>query len=98
LGSVGQNFAAGMTGGAIYVAAGRETLAARINPQQLSIEAPTPAEQKVLRELLETHERLTGSRVARSLLRFDRHLAGFCRVIPAAAETLAPLVEPDARA
>ncbi len=95
LGTVGQNFAAGMTGGVIYVAGNRETLAARTNPQQLSIEAPTAAEQKVLRELLETHERLTGSRIARSLLRFDRHLAGFCRITPAAAAVIAPLVETE---
>ena len=85
LGAVGQNFAAGMTGGVIYVAGSRESLAARTNPQQLSIDAPTAAEQKLLRELLETHERLTGSRIARSLLRFDRHLAGFCRITPAVA-------------
>jgi glutamate synthase domain-containing protein 3 len=93
LGSVGQNFAAGMTGGVIYVAGSRESLAARINPQQLSIDAPTAAEQKLLRELLETHERLTGSRIARSLLRFDRHLAGFCRITSAAATAMAPPVE-----
>jgi glutamate synthase domain-containing protein 3 len=96
LGAVGQNFAAGMTGGAIYVAGNRETLAARTNPQQLEIEAPTAAEQKMLRELLETHERLTGSRIARSLLRFDRHLAGFCRITPAANAVSTPLVETEA--
>jgi glutamate synthase domain-containing protein 2/glutamate synthase domain-containing protein 1/glutamate synthase domain-containing protein 3 len=96
LGPVGQNFAAGMTGGVIYVAANRETLSARTNPQHLAVDAPTPAEQKVLRELLETHERLTGSRIARSLLRFDRHLAGFCRITPATAAAVAPLVETDA--
>jgi glutamate synthase domain-containing protein 3 len=95
LGGVGQNFASGMTGGVIYVAGNRESLAARVNPQQLSIEAPTPAEQKLLRELLETHERLTGSRVARSLLRFDRHLAGFCRITPVVAAALAPMVETE---
>jgi len=95
LGGVGQNFAAGMTGGVIYVAGSRESLAARTNPQQLAIDAPTPAEQKQLRELLETHERLTGSRVARSLLRFDRQLAGFCRVTPAVAEVVAPLVDTE---
>jgi glutamate synthase (ferredoxin) len=98
LGTVGQNFAAGMTGGVIYVAGNRESFAARLNPQQLSIEAPTPAEQKLLRDLLETHERLTGSRVARSLLRFDRHLAGFCRVTPVTAAALAPDVETDVEA
>jgi glutamate synthase (ferredoxin) len=96
LGGVGENFAAGMTGGVIYVAGGRETLAARTNPQQLVIDAPTPAEQKLLRDLLETHERLTGSRVARSLLRFDRHLAGFCRILPATLAANAPLGETDA--
>ena len=98
LGPVGQNFAAGMTGGVIYVAGNRETLASRINPQQLAIDAPTLAEQKQLRDLLETHERLTGSRVARALLRFDRHLAGFCRVSPAAAVVTAPVVEEVAEA
>ena len=95
LGSVGQNFAAGMTGGVIYVAGNRETLATRINPQQLAIDAPTPAEQKLLRDLLEAHERLTGSRVARALLRFDRHLAGFCRITPTVAAIAAPLVEAE---
>ena len=96
IGNVGQNFAAGMTGGVIYVAGSRESLAARTNPQQLSIDAPTAAEQKLLRELLETHERLTGSRVARSLLRFDRHLAGFCRITPVMAAAIAPMVETEA--
>jgi glutamate synthase domain-containing protein 1/glutamate synthase domain-containing protein 3 len=95
LGSVGQNFASGMTGGVIYVAGSRASLAARTHPQQLAIDAATPAEQRLLRELLETHERLTGSRVARGLLRLDRHLAGFCRVTPAAAGIAAPLVEPE---
>ncbi|MGH9141947.1 MAG: glutamate synthase-related protein, partial [Vicinamibacterales bacterium] len=93
LGAVGQNFAAGMTGGVIYVAGGRESLSARINPQQLAIDAPTVAEQQLLRELLEAHERLTGSRIARSLLRFDRHLAGFCRITPAVVEASVPLVD-----
>jgi glutamate synthase domain-containing protein 2/glutamate synthase domain-containing protein 3 len=96
LGTVGQNFAAGMTGGVIYVAANRESLAARTHPQHLAIDAPTVAEQKVLRELLETHERLTGSRVARSLLRFDRHLAGFCRITPVMAAVVTPSIEIEA--
>jgi glutamate synthase domain-containing protein 2/glutamate synthase domain-containing protein 1/glutamate synthase domain-containing protein 3 len=96
LGPVGQNFAAGMTGGVIYVAANRESLAARTHPQHLAIDAPTLAEQRLLRELLETHERLTGSRVARSLLRFDRHLAGFCRITPVIAAAVASSIEIEA--
>jgi glutamate synthase (ferredoxin) len=96
LGTVGQNFAAGITGGVLYVAASREVLAARTHPQQIAIDAPTLAEQHLLRELLETHERLTGSRVARALLRYDRHLAGFCRITPASTVPLEPLVETEA--
>jgi glutamate synthase domain-containing protein 2/glutamate synthase domain-containing protein 1/glutamate synthase domain-containing protein 3 len=96
LGPVGQNLAAGMTGGVIYVAANRESLAARTHPQHLAIDAPTVAEQKVLRELLEAHERLTGSRVARSLLRFDRHLAGFCRITPVMAAVVTSSIEIEA--
>jgi glutamate synthase (NADPH/NADH) large chain len=96
LGAIGHNFAAGMTGGVVYVAGGRESLASRLNPRQLTVDAPTAAEQKLLRELLETHERLTGSRIARSLLRFDRHLAGFCRVTPAVTKSIAPLADTDA--
>jgi glutamate synthase (ferredoxin) len=95
LGTVGQNFGAGMTGGVIYVVGNRESLGGRINPEQLAIDAPTVAEQKLLRELLEAHERLTGSRIARSLLRFDRRLAGFCRITPAVAAVIAPLVDAD---
>jgi glutamate synthase domain-containing protein 2/glutamate synthase domain-containing protein 3 len=93
LGRVGKNFAAGMTGGVVYVCNGREALALRTHPQQLAVEAPTLAEQKILRELLETHERLTGSRVARALLRYDRNLAGFCRVTPIQATVVAAPVE-----
>ncbi len=57
---------------------------------------PTLAEQKLLRELLETRERLTGSRVARALLRFDCHLAGFCRITPAVVSLAAPIIEREA--
>lgn len=92
LGKVGLNFAAGMTGGVVYIGNGREMLASRTHPQQLAIDTPTLAEQKILRELLETHERLTGSRVARALLRYDRNLAGFCRVTP--IQTVAVAVTP----
>jgi len=82
LGPVGRNFAAGMTGGVAYALAGRQLLAARTSPEQLAIEAPTAADQKILRELVEAHERLTGSRVARNILRNDRLLASFCKVTP----------------
>ena len=40
------------------------------------------AERTILRDLLTAHERLTGSRVARAILRSDRALSHFWRVAP----------------
>src|SRR5262249_60250750 len=77
LGSIGANFAAGMTGGVAYVCDRRQTLVARTNAQQLSIEPLTPADQLVVRDLLETHERLTGRRLARPLPPHHPRLATF---------------------
>jgi glutamate synthase (ferredoxin) len=95
LGPIGRNFAAGMTGGVAYVSVARQTLAARTHPQQLAIDTPSATDQKFLRELLEAHESLTGSRIARRILRHDRLLGGFCKVTPAQAAIVAPIVEAE---
>jgi hypothetical protein len=47
------------------------------------------------RELLQTHGRLAGCRVARLLLRFARRLAWFDRITSASTVPMAPLVETD---
>jgi len=89
LGPVGQNFGSGMTGGVAYVCDRKRALAARINPQQLSVEALTASDQRVLRQLLELHEQLTGSRLARTILRRDRAFTTFKRVVSLAAPAMA---------
>jgi len=89
LGPVGQNFGSGMTGGVAYVCDRKRALAARINPQQLSVEALTASDQRVLRQLLELHEQLTGSRRARTILRRDRAFTTFKRVVSLAAPAMA---------
>jgi glutamate synthase (ferredoxin) len=91
LGPVGQNFGSGMTGGVAYVCDRKRTLAGRINPQHLSVEALTASDERVLRPLVELHERLTGSRLARTILRRDGAFTTFKRVVsvtapPAASE------------
>jgi len=91
LGPIGRNFAAGMTGGVAYVLIGRHQLAARTHPQQLVIDAPNAADQKLLRDLLEAHERFTGSRVARALLRTERLLGSLCKVTPVRVEAAEPV-------
>src|SRR5207237_2836238 len=67
LGRIGRNFAAGMTGGVAYVAMDRDSLAARVDPQQIAIDLPSADEQQLLREILLAHERPTGSRTARTI-------------------------------
>ncbi len=85
LGSIGRNFASGMTGGVAYVCDRKHSLVGRADPQHLLIEVLTAADHKLVVELLETHERLTGSRLARAILRHDRGLTTFKRVVSAAA-------------
>jgi glutamate synthase domain-containing protein 2/glutamate synthase domain-containing protein 3 len=82
LGPVGSNFAAGLTGGVAFVLDRKRTLAARVNPQLVSVDALVASDRKPLLELLEAHERLTGSRLARSILRNDPTLTAFVRVSP----------------
>jgi glutamate synthase domain-containing protein 3 len=85
LGGVGRNFGAGMTGGVAYVLDRRRTLAARINADLLAVEPLGPADRQILRPLLDAHERFTGSRAARAILRNDPALAAFVRVSAVAA-------------
>jgi glutamate synthase domain-containing protein 3 len=82
LSAVGRNFAAGMTGGVAYVCDRKQAIAARTAIHDLAIEPLTLADQKIVRELVETHERLTGSRLARAILRNDPGLTTFKRVAP----------------
>jgi glutamate synthase (NADPH) large chain len=84
LGSIGRNFASGMTGGVAYVCDRKHALVAQVDPQHLRVEPLAAADHQTVVELLETHERLTGSRLARAILRHDRGLTMFKRVISAA--------------
>jgi len=83
LGPTGRNFAAGLTGGTVFVLGAREAVAARSSRTEVAIESLTPGDHVIVRDLLEQHARLTGSRVARALLRNDPTLSSFCRVVPA---------------
>src|SRR5207249_6944722 len=84
LGPVGRNFAAGMTGGAAFVRASRDAVGRRIDHAETTVDGLTPSDHALVRDLLELHVRLAGSRLARALLRTDPALSSFCRVKPAA--------------
>jgi glutamate synthase domain-containing protein 2/glutamate synthase domain-containing protein 1/glutamate synthase domain-containing protein 3 len=85
LGPCGSNFAAGMTGGVAYVLDRHQRLARRVNPDLIAVGALSQGERKLLEELLVAHERATGSRVARAILRKDPAFSSFVAVRSAAA-------------
>jgi glutamate synthase domain-containing protein 2/glutamate synthase domain-containing protein 1/glutamate synthase domain-containing protein 3 len=94
LGPVGRNFAAGMTGGIAFVSDRQKTLAGRSTTDLLSVQTLTAAEQRQVRELIDAHERLTGSRVARAILRNDPGLSTFVAVRAAQIAARHAEVEP----
>ncbi|MDJ0949434.1 MAG: glutamate synthase large subunit [Alphaproteobacteria bacterium] len=84
LGPVGDNFAAGMTGGMAFVLDRLDALDVHINPDSVVWE-PVESEhwEAVLRGLVEDHVRETQSRFAETLLaEWDRVLPMFRQVVP----------------
>ncbi|KAB3519268.1 glutamate synthase large subunit [Corynebacterium sp. zg254] len=64
LGSIGNNFAAGMSGGIAYLLDDGTDVASRINPELVEIEKITDADELAwLTETIDTHRKLTGSTV-----------------------------------
>ncbi|HWV58057.1 MAG TPA: glutamate synthase-related protein, partial [Longimicrobiales bacterium] len=84
LGGTGRNFAAGMSGGVAYVLDPSGTFHERCNQELVEIEPVTePADEAVLRRLIERHHRFTGSTVAERILSdWPRALGHFVRVMP----------------
>jgi glutamate synthase (NADPH/NADH) large chain len=82
LGSVGRNFAAGMSGGVAYVWDYNGTLPEYINPGMVEIvELETEDEEKLL-SMVREHMQLTGSEVAQEILgNWAEHRTEFVRVI-----------------
>jgi len=83
LGETGRNVGAGMTGGQLYVYDVAERLPLRLNEQLVSASRPSAGELELVRELLERHERYTGSsRAAALLARWEKQLHLWSRVAP----------------
>ena len=83
LGPVGDNFAAGMSGGVAYVLDEEDSLARRIHAGALEVGPVAGAWTEELKAMLETHARLTGSPKASSILsHWTEALPAFKMVIP----------------
>ncbi len=84
LGSVGKNFAAGMSGGIAYVLDEHNTLYRNLNKELVLMENVEEASDiDEIRGLLEKHLKLTGSKKAAAILEdFDDNIAKFKKIIP----------------
>lgn len=98
LGPVGDNFAAGMTGGMAFVYDSDGAFARKANAETVQIQAVETAHwEGVLKELVEEHARETQSRhAARILADWDREVVKFRQIVP--KEMLARLAHPVRRA
>ena len=82
LGPVGDNFAAGMSGGIAWVLDEQSTLNSHLNTGHVQIAPVAPAQAGELRRLLIMHEKATGSRKAREILaNYEAWLPSFRAVI-----------------
>jgi glutamate synthase domain-containing protein 3 len=83
IGTTGRNFAAGMSGGIAFVLDDEGDFAQRCNLATVTLEEPQVEDLVIVRNLLERHELLTGSDVAKRLLRGWRQARErFVKVLP----------------
>jgi len=93
LGEVGQNFAAGMTGGVAYVFDERGTLRSRIGDAGVACETPTEGDLARIRALIEEHvERTQSPRGIKLLYQFPDISRHFVKVIPREYERVCRIV------
>ncbi|MBQ9538323.1 MAG: glutamate synthase large subunit [Treponema sp.] len=84
LGGTGRNLAAGMSGGIAFVLDAQHDLYKKINKQMVSMEEVTsPHDKEILHSLVQRHFDLTGSKLAKELLKdFDKSASEFKKIIP----------------
>ena len=84
LGSVGKNFAAGMSGGTAYVLDEENRLYRNLNKQLVEMESvETKTDRTQLRKMIEAHVQHTGSERGREILKnFEAYIPHFKKVIP----------------
>lgn len=83
LGTTGRNFAAGMSGGVAYVWDKDRDFAENCNKGNVTLKKLEPADQIIVKEMIERHLAYTGSKRARQILDdFDAYIKHFTMLIP----------------
>ena len=95
LGLTGKNFAAGMSGGVVYVLDEAHDLYTRMNKSGLHVgPVREPNDVQELRDLLQAHLDATGSKKAALILEdFKAHLPAFKKIIPVDYERMRRAIE-----
>lgn len=94
LGPVGRNFGAGMSGGVAFIYDPKNKMPVCLNKEMVSLERlDDNAEILALRKLVETHRKLTHSRLAKKILEdWSQSLGDFYRVSPHTAPEISRTV------
>jgi glutamate synthase domain-containing protein 3 len=83
LGEIGRNFAAGMSGGVVYLYDPEHTAGAWCNLSGAALYAPDDADARRMRAMLESHRAHTGSlRAAHLLEHFAKERPHFKKLVP----------------
>ncbi|KAA9346340.1 glutamate synthase large subunit [Larkinella humicola] len=83
LGSVGRNFAAGMSGGVAYVWDQEGDFASKVNGEMVNLEALDSEDVALIKEFVEKHFQYTTSNVALQLIQdWDNLIKQFVKVMP----------------
>ncbi|HWH32328.1 MAG TPA: glutamate synthase large subunit [Egibacteraceae bacterium] len=83
LGATGRNFGAGMSGGIAYVYDADGTFPPLVNPEMVDLDPLDAEDRAFLNEIVERHQRETGSAVAERLLAdWDTSVERFVKVMP----------------
>ena len=95
LGQTGKNFAAGMSGGVVYVLDEAHDLYTRMNKDGLHVgPIKDPSDVQELRDLLQAHLDATGSKKAAAILvDFKGYLPAFKKIIPVDYERMRKAIE-----
>ncbi len=83
LGSIGSNFAAGMSGGIAYILDADKTIHNNVNPGMVDLETLDDEDGRFLYEMVSRHERETKSYIATTILAdWQKYLSLFTKVMP----------------
>ena len=83
LGSIGRNFAAGMSGGIAYIYKTERFEKMDFNMEMIEIEKPINQDNDLIKKLIENHFSFTSSDIAKKiLLNWDREINNFIKIMP----------------